>query len=189
MNTRLVRLADRIGLSFVDRNAVSGRISSRAARLARGGFVWAVASAVMALRRSWRRSAVAGIVAWAVADGAALTLKRLVERPRPRFVPARGPLPRSSAFPSSHASGAAAYVVAAGLNSPATAVATVPLAAAVSWGRLVDRRHFPIDILSGVVLGAGIGAIAHVVANHLVPQRPVESPAHVPAVGRPSLVT
>jgi membrane-associated phospholipid phosphatase len=51
-----------------------------------------------------------------------------------------------------------------------TIIATVPLALAVSWGRLVDRRHFPIDIASGVALGVGIGAAVHVAAGHVAPQ-------------------
>ncbi len=95
---------------------------------------------------------------------ASMGVKRVVRRPRPRFEahePLVSTLGRHS-FPSSHATSAAAAVVAFGALRPAVGRRlAVPLAAAMCVSRLVVGVHYPTDIAAGAVLGgltASLGA-------------------------------
>jgi undecaprenyl-diphosphatase len=93
-------------------------------------------------------------------------LKAVVRRPRPaaQNLPAHRSLleqPKSSAFPSTHATTAAAFTVAVALAAPATGAALAPLAAAVCYSRLRTRAHWPTDVYGGVAIGAVVGGLVH----------------------------
>lgn len=97
-------------------------------------------------------------------------VKRLFRRTRPtvagdgRFSVRR---PRSSSFPSGHASSAVcAAVVLTSFGDPAWAVALYWLAAlTVATSRLMVRIHHFSDVVAGAVLGAGLGLVAAAVVG------------------------
>ncbi|KDN20143.1 phosphatase PAP2 family protein [Amycolatopsis rifamycinica] len=134
---------------------------------AQGGVLWVFVAGVLAWRPGPRRRAagrglVAGVAGMAFGHG----VKAVVRRPRPpaQELPARRALleqPKSSAFPSTHATTAAAFTVAVALTAPATGAAIAPLAAAVCYSRLRTRAHWPTDVYGGVALGAAVGGIVH----------------------------
>ncbi|MFF1478575.1 phosphatase PAP2 family protein [Streptomyces sp. NPDC058301] len=121
------------------------------------GAVWlaggALAAAVDRERRGgWLR----GAALVGAAHLASMGVKRVVRRPRPRLA-AREPLTRTAgrhSFPSSHATSAAAAVVAYGALRPAGARLVPPLAAVMCVSRLVVGVHYPSDVLVGALLGA-----------------------------------
>lgn len=90
-------------------------------------------------------------------------LKRVVARPRPSDAFGRPlalvPLPDEFSFPSGHAAAATAVAMTAAIAYPWTAPLALPLAALVSYSRVVLRVHYLTDVLAGVVLGLG-GALA-----------------------------
>ncbi|MFJ8820226.1 phosphatase PAP2 family protein [Streptomyces sp. NPDC102467] len=96
----------------------------------------------------------------ALTAGAHLTsmgVKRVVRRPRPRVEVGIEPLVRTAgrhSFPSSHATSAAAAVVAYGALRPVGARLVPPLAAAVCVSRMVVGVHYPSDVVAGAALGA-----------------------------------
>nr|WP_245649729.1 phosphatase PAP2 family protein [Nocardia shimofusensis] len=109
-----------------------------------------------------RRAGVRGLLAVGLASGVANGVaKPLFPRRRPPdesvpFVRRLVTPPVSSSFPSGHAASAAAFVTGVALESPATAVALAPVAAAVGYSRVHIGVHWPSDVAAGALLGAGV---------------------------------
>jgi membrane-associated phospholipid phosphatase len=101
-------------------------------------------------------------------------LQILARRHRPENSPTarewEGPSLRSShrSFPSGHASASAAVLVVIGLSVPflLPQVLVFALALLVALSRLNDHAHWPSDIFTGMVIGAGI---AYLTVNLLAP--------------------
>lgn len=104
-------------------------------------------------RRQWLRAGATVLQAHA----ASVVLKRVVRLTRP---PAQTRLVAVSSewtFPSSHATGGGAAVVAFGpLVPPAV---TAPLALAVAWSRVRLRVHHRRDVVAGGALGVGLALL------------------------------
>ncbi|MFG2891898.1 phosphatase PAP2 family protein [Streptomyces sp. NPDC048248] len=135
------------------------RVAAVARALSRGGehgALWLAAGlAGAAADRPRRRTWLRGTALIGGAHLASMALKRAVRRPRPR-VADLAPLVRTAgehSFPSSHATSAAAAVVALGALRPAGAALPV-LAAAVCVSRIVVGVHYPTDVVAGAALGA-----------------------------------
>ncbi|HTW06479.1 MAG TPA: phosphatase PAP2 family protein [Acidimicrobiales bacterium] len=93
-------------------------------------------------------------------------VKALFRRRRPeRTAPAPLPLrnPRTSSFPSGHAS--AAFFAAALLRDGSGARAYYPLAAIVAASRVYVRTHHASDVVAGAALGAVLGELARPLAG------------------------
>ncbi|WP_206784912.1 phosphatase PAP2 family protein [Amycolatopsis sp. MtRt-6] len=135
--------------------------------VAQGGLLWVLVAGVLAWRPGGRRRAAGrGLVAGAAGMASGHLVKALVRRPRPpaRNLPAHRALlekPKSTAFPSTHATTAAAFTVAVALTEPPAGAAIAPLAAAVCYSRLRTRAHWPTDVYGGVALGAVVGGLVH----------------------------
>jgi undecaprenyl-diphosphatase len=76
-----------------------------------------------------------------------------------------GKQPKTSSFPSSHTAAAVAFALGASAELPAAAPVLGALASTVALSRLTAVRHFPTDVVGGVVLGAIIGTSVIVVAR------------------------
>ncbi|MBO0715088.1 MAG: phosphatase PAP2 family protein [Acidimicrobiales bacterium] len=114
-------------------------------------------------RRAAARAAVGLAVEWTLVNGA---LKSLVRRRRPDAAGAR-PLylrvPRSSSFPSGHASAAAFAMVVLGEGDPWWP-AYAALALVIAASRVHVRIHHASDVLAGLSVGLLLGALARHVA-------------------------
>lgn len=127
-------------------------------------------------RSGWLRSTalIAG------AHLASMGVKRLVRRPRPA-PDTYEPLVRTAgrhSFPSSHATSAAAAVVAFGALHPTAGRLAAPLAGAMCLSRLVVGVHYPSDIAAGVLLGATTAAAG----SRLLPPAPANGGLPAPAL-------
>ncbi|MGH9101566.1 MAG: phosphatase PAP2 family protein [Acidimicrobiales bacterium] len=137
--------------------------------------LWQVLAAVRALRGD-RRAAVrasAGLALESVLVNGVVKLAFRRTRPEsqdPR--PHRLRRPRSSSFPSGHASAAAFAVVVLGEDDPLLPLYVV-LAVMVAWSRVHVRIHHPSDVLAGAALGAALG----LAARRAVPLHPREESA------------
>ncbi|GIX07219.1 MAG: hypothetical protein KatS3mg115_1622 [Candidatus Poribacteria bacterium] len=92
----------------------------------------------------------AGFVA---AGGAVYTIKRLVDRPRPL-----DPEDRTSMV-SGHATFAALTATVLGGRHPRWRVPLSVLAGATALARVYLGRHYPSDVIAGVVLGYAVGRL------------------------------
>jgi undecaprenyl-diphosphatase len=86
-------------------------------------------------------------------------LRYLFRRERP-VVKKPGPIPipwERFSFPSSHAIRSQCAAVVLAINYPILWPVAVPAAVLVAWSRVILRRHFPSDVVTGVVIGALCG--------------------------------
>jgi undecaprenyl-diphosphatase len=127
--------------------------------------VWLAIAGALALcgGRRGRRAAGQGVIALAIAAAVANgPAKLLVRRRRPfhRSQPALIHMPRSTSFPSGHSAAAFAFATAASAELPPLAPVLLPLAAAVAYSRVHIGVHYPSDVVAGVAIGIGSGAVA-----------------------------
>jgi diacylglycerol kinase family enzyme/membrane-associated phospholipid phosphatase len=110
-----------------------------------------------------RRAALRGMLAVgltsAVANG---PVKWFARRRRPSLDPV--PLhrwirraPRTTSFPSGHTASAFAFATGVAMEQPVLAAPLAPVAAAVGLSRVHAGVHYPLDVLAGAALGAGLG--------------------------------
>ncbi len=131
----------------------------------------------------WRRRLPLTFAAAGAAVGAASlaahVLKEAFDRDRPPVVdPGLGSLasiPDNPSFPSGHSATAFAAATAVAIVSPRLRWPALAIAAAVAISRVYLRVHFPLDILAGAALGAGLGALCAFVtlrlADQMIPAR------------------
>ncbi|MFC6012980.1 bifunctional phosphatase PAP2/diacylglycerol kinase family protein [Nocardia lasii] len=154
MDDTMSRAVSRIPETSIDRGML------RLTRSANTGGLWLAVAAALAVRPGPpRRAALRGVIALGGSSFLVnLVLKTLIPRRRPpaelmplgrRLVAA----PVSSSFPSGHSANAAAFATAVALESPRTALAVAPVAAAVAYSRIHTGAHWPSDVL----VGAGVG--------------------------------
>ena len=125
--------------------------------------LWFGLALLLALRKgTMRKAAVRGVLSIAATSPLAnAVLKPLLPRRRPAAseLPAYQTIanpPRSSSFPSGHSASAAAFATAVAMESPRTALAVVPLAAAVAYSRVHVGVHWTSDVVVGAALGTGV---------------------------------
>lgn len=124
----------------------------------------------------WRRRIPIAFAAAAAATGAASlvtgVLKDGFARERPPVAdPQLGSLtgiPDNPSFPSGHSATAFAAATAVAILCPRLRPAALVLAAAVALSRVYLRVHFPLDVVAGAVLGAGLGALCALAAARLI---------------------
>jgi undecaprenyl-diphosphatase len=140
------------------------RIMYTASELADFSVIWHLLGVLQGLgrddglRRAARLSAVLGIES-AVVNGLIKSMFRR-KRPVPDFErPHHLRMPRTSSFPSGHAS--AAFVAAALLSEGSRAKPFYyALAAVVATSRMHVRIHHASDVLGGAAIGVALGALA-----------------------------
>ncbi|TKJ16688.1 phosphatase PAP2 family protein [Blastococcus sp. CCUG 61487] len=119
--------------------------------LALGAAGWAAGGR----RREWA-AGMAGVVA---AHAAGVVVKRVVRRVRPALedVPALVSTPSRLSFPSAHSCSTAAAAVGYGpmIGHPPMVAVTVTMLVS----RVLLGVHYPSDVVSGAVLGAGVATV------------------------------
>ena len=126
------------------------------------GLVWVtlaiVASAMPRTRASAWRVLLTVALAYGMVDG---VLKPLIGRPRPAIhatAPARHlpPLPRTSSFPSGHATATFGAAIAVSRMWPHTAPVWWSLAVLIGYSRIYLGHHYPLDVAGGALIGIAL---------------------------------
>lgn len=107
------------------------------------------------------------LAAHELATAAKVWVKDRVIRVRPRSASSGRQRPRKghdtskekSSFPSGHAAGATAAARAFAAVYPAHSLAANTAAGAVSLGRIPSCKHYPSDVVAGMIIGAGASAV------------------------------
>jgi membrane-associated phospholipid phosphatase len=139
------------------------RVVSTFSRTGEHAASWLLVGAVGAIvagpgerRTRWVR----GMRAVAVSLAVNSALKRVVRRPRPALddLPPLTPTVSPLSFPSAHAT--TSFAAARGYRGLLPAWILYGLAAGYTLGRPYLGVHYPSDVLSGALLGTGLGAAA-----------------------------
>jgi membrane-associated phospholipid phosphatase len=126
---------------------------------------WLVMSPLLvAAGQRGRRAVLDGWKAVAVATMLGKAIEAGVQRRRPGRSALRGRLtagakPSSSSFPSTHTATAVAFAGAACSALPPATWVLGPLAGFVAWSRPAGGRHYPSDVVGGVLTGAAAAGI------------------------------
>jgi membrane-associated phospholipid phosphatase len=115
--------------------------------------------------RSWRRMALACLLAASVAGITANCFRLSLGRPRPHANLDDGfyGLQKRAmyhSFPSGHAATAFGTAVPLWFLSPPAGAAATGFAVLVGWSRMQLDKHYPTDILAGMALGITMGIAA-----------------------------
>ena len=169
--TRFDQTVDRYFEAHLRGRPALDRVMYTASGVGEHSLIWLVLAAVEGGRRGrqWRPLVRAGA---ALAAESALVnglVKLAWRRQRPeRLEPSPLPLrtPRTSSFPSGHAS--AAFFAAALLRDSPSWPLYYALAALVATSRVHVRMHHASDVVAGAALGAVLGELA----RHVVPLSP-----------------
>ncbi len=143
------------------------RVMYGASELGDWSLIWHLLGAAQALRpgadpmSAVRLSAVLGVESVLVNGG----IKQLFRRSRPVWNreharPHRLRTPRTSSFPSGHASSAFTALTVLGRNDPLWPAYAV-VAIVVSSSRAYVKIHHASDVVAGAALGVGLGAVAN----------------------------
>jgi undecaprenyl-diphosphatase len=172
-----------LGRHLRDRRAVD-RVMYTASALGDHGIIWLLLAAVQAgrLPRDWRRPllrAAAGLGAEsALVNG---PVKWMFRRSRPTHDTAR-PMhlrtPRTSSFPSGHAT-AAFFGATLLADGDPLAPLYYAIAVVVATSRLHVRIHHASDVVGGVAIGLALG----VLVRHLVPLGETDRPGETDELG------
>jgi len=141
--------------------------------LADHSILWMLIAGVQALSARSRRRALLTIAALGLesvlVNG---VVKSVFHRDRPIDRDHPHPLglryPRTSSFPSGHASAAFAAAILLG-RTPAQRRSLLPLAGAVALSRIYVRIHHTSDVLGGIAVGLAYGTFARRLIEHLEP--------------------
>jgi len=133
-----------------------------ASELGDHSLIWHLLAAAQGLRRGGDLAGTVRVVTLLGVESALVNgpVKSMFRRQRPVHDtprPHRLRTPRTSSFPSGHASAAAVFVVVAGEDDP-LAPLYAGLAAVVAASRVHVRIHHPSDVAGGAVLGVALGA-------------------------------
>ena len=131
-----------------------------------GGVVWILLSGILFIREEQRNHRFLGELSGILASswfGVELLLKYLFARPRP--MESMGAIVVGNgaswfSFPSSHATLAWAFYVLLSYHEPRWKPYLFILASLVSLSRIYLGVHYPFDVLSGGLIGWGIGTLA-----------------------------
>ncbi len=163
---------------------VADRVFYAASALGDHGLIWLILAVVRGLRRpdEWRatlRTAAAVGIESAVVNGPVKWVFRR-QRPVPRGIaphPVRSP--RTSSFPSGHATSGFCAAALLSDGDPALRPLYYALAVVVAWSRVHVRAHHASDVLGGMAIGIVLGQIF----KRLVP---VARPAPTAVAHRPT---
>ena len=132
------------------------------------------------MRALARRAAIAAAASAGVALLIGQVLSRLVDRPRP-FVAHPGlihlfaPHAADASFPSDHTTAAFAIATAILLRNRLWGALTMAAAVLLGVSRVVIGVHYPLDVIAGAALGAGVAVALYLARS---------APAHRPDRGR-----
>jgi undecaprenyl-diphosphatase len=174
-----------LGITELDRDVFTWVVEHRAppfdwlfvalSAAGQAAILWIVLAPVLAFlarRPPLFTTLVTAATVW-TADLLATLFKALVDRQRPyEVIPEADPLLRwdvAGSFPSGHAAtsvaGAVVLAYLLGRWWPWLAL----LAAAVAFSRVYVGVHYPLDVLAGAALGAGVGLVAIGIVRRLRP--------------------
>ncbi len=161
-------------------NPLADRIFYGASALGDHGLIWLLLGAARGLRseHDWHAAVRLGLGVGTESAVVNLGIKSLFRRKRPAWESER-PLhlrkPRTSSFPSGHATSAFTAAALLGDRDRLKPLYYV-IAVLVAWSRVFVRIHHASDVVAGIVIGIGLGKLGKRLAP--LPYAPDEESPH-----------
>ena len=177
LRARIRRFDDRVDTAF-DRlrgNPVADRVFYAASELGDFGVIWLIFGALRGLRseHDWHAAVRVGVGVGAESALVNGVIKSFFRRTRPVWEaerPLRLRRPRTSSFPSGHATSAFTSAALLSEDDPLWPL-YYAVAIVVAWSRVYVKIHHASDVVAGIAIGAALGRIG----RKLVPLPPVPS--------------
>jgi undecaprenyl-diphosphatase len=175
LRDRVRRFDDAVDSAFdrVRGNPVADRVFFAASELGDFGLIWLILGALRGLRseHDWHAAVRVGLGVGAESVLVNGVVKSFFRRARPAWElerPHRLRRPRTSSFPSGHATSA---FTSAGLLSEDDPLWPLyyAIAGVVAWSRVYVKIHHASDVVAGIAIGAALGRIG----RRLAPLPPV----------------
>jgi undecaprenyl-diphosphatase len=156
---------------------VADRIFYTASELGEFGLIWMLLAAVRAVRSRQGRDVARRVVTGMAVESVLINgvVKSMFRRRRPVWQtehPLRLRRPRTSSFPSGHATSAFTGAMLLSENDPLWPLYFV-VAPVVAFSRVYVRAHHASDVVAGIAIGVGLG----IVGRRLLPLPPVNGSA------------
>lgn len=153
---------------------VADRIFYSASELGEFGLIWMFLAALRAVRSRQGRGVARRVVTGMAVESVLINgiVKSVFRRRRPVWQtehPLRLRRPRTSSFPSGHATSAFTGAVLLSENDPLWPMYFV-VAPVVAFSRVYVRAHHASDVVAGIAIGVGLG----IVGRRLLPLTPVD---------------
>jgi undecaprenyl-diphosphatase len=168
ISTDVARFDRRVDDWFADHlrgRAVADRIFYSASALGDHGTIWLILAAIRGLRSDEGLPAAVRAAAGVGIESALVNgpIKWIFRRQRPVLMEAR-PLPlrrpRTSSFPSGHATSAFCAAALLSDGDERWAPLYYGLAVVVAWSRVHVRIHHASDVVAGMAIGASLGGLS-----------------------------
>lgn len=177
LRARIRRFDDRVDSAFdrVRGNPVADRVFFAASELGDFGVIWLILGAVRGLRseHDWHAAVRLGLGVGAESVLVNVIIKSFFRRTRPIWEvdrPHRLRRPRTSSFPSGHATSAFTSAALLSEDDPLWPL-YYAVAVVVASSRVYVKIHHASDVVAGIAIGAALGRIG----RRLVPLPPVPS--------------
>lgn len=156
---------------------VADRIFYSASEFGEFGLIWMLLAAIRAARSRRGRSVARRVVVGMAIESVLINgvVKSLFRRTRPEWQkdhPRRLRRPRTSSFPSGHATSAFTGAMLLSEDDPLWPL-YFAIAPVVAFSRVYVKAHHASDVVAGIAIGAGLG----IVGRRLLPLTPVDEPS------------
>jgi len=162
---RVSRFDDRVDRAFdhLRGNPVADRVFYGASALGDHGLIWLILGALRGLRseHDWHAAVRTGAGVGVESAVVNVGIKSLFRRNRPAYEglrPHRLRRPRTSSFPSGHATSAFCAAALLSEDDPLKPL-YYGVALVVAWSRVYVKIHHASDVVGGIVIGAVLGRI------------------------------
>jgi undecaprenyl-diphosphatase len=144
-------------------NPIADRVFYTASEFGEFGIIWMLLAALRAARSSQGRTVARRVVVGMAVESVLINgiVKSLFRRTRPEWQtvhPRRLRRPRTSSFPSGHATSAFTGAVLLSQDDPLWPL-YFAIAPVVAFSRVYVKAHHGSDVVAGIVIGAGLGII------------------------------
>jgi undecaprenyl-diphosphatase len=155
-------------------NPVIDRVFYGASALGDHGLIWLMLGALRGLRseHDWQAAVRTGVGVGLESALVNIGIKSLFRRTRPVYDglrPHRLRRPRTSSFPSGHATSAFCAAALLSEDDPLWPV-YYAVAGVVAWSRVYVKIHHASDVVAGIAIGTALGAVGRKIAP--LPRRP-----------------
>lgn len=153
-------------------NPILDKIMVTISSLGNAGILWVVIALILLISKKHRKMGIHMFIAMLLTLFVGnLILKNLVQRQRPCWIDTTIPLlvnnPKDYSFPSGHTMNSFTAAMGIFLHQKRWGIVAFVVAALIAFSRMYLFVHFPIDIITGMIIGIS----SAIIVNHIMNKR------------------